>query len=87
MVCNVICCFGCEFKQLIAKMQVFLRKKEEKRVERDRGRNRERDLERVPCLLVFLSSCCSCRALLCLFECPCGQKSIKSETNQTNNIL
>ena len=28
-------------------MQVFLRKKEEKRVERDRGRNRERDLERV----------------------------------------
>jgi hypothetical protein len=36
----VICCFGCEFKQLIAKMQVFLRKKEEKRVERDRDRER-----------------------------------------------
>lgn len=53
MVCNVICCFGCEFKQLIAKMQVFLRKKEEKRVERDRGRNRERDLERVPCCIVL----------------------------------
>jgi hypothetical protein len=27
MVCNVIGCFGCEYKQIIAKIQLFFRKK------------------------------------------------------------